>query len=484
MSKTIEDHIIDSLESFKYTPAQDFFDKLDPKGAAAMTGAYNNITIRIPDDTKRTNRWRLRADLFDRLKNNSPIDSTLKSPSVSPIEAQEDVVTSSNDQNGKFYRIFFYKSGKQTAVTEYDESMVCYALSCRQSKGSSIDANDLKTGSYDDVHAYNKGKQITIEDCFANLDDEWVTSAIDRANGLYNGKVTPKSGSEFHRGSPLVGDLEDVFKKIRGKAEFKYPNLNINKWNPADIWISKGMVKWDKDKFDSIADLNSMIGTHFDARTFIGVSLKKSFSPVFFEHVPAASLWPHEKDKISIKSIRSHTFKDYNTQQVVYNINYGEAEIEFQFRTFGGDTHQGNITKYTGQSSKAVHGKIAAYDASVPTSILNRFKSTGFFVKRLDLKKIKETYDKKNDQFYHYCANATQMIDKLDKTPMPKDFNFHEHKSGDVPARSFAAKYLSLQIAYMIDLMSTTQQEQFWSEIIAYAASQIPGISSDYLKNK
>jgi hypothetical protein len=36
----------------------------------------------------------------------------------------------------------------------------------------------------------------------------------------------------------------------------------------------------------------------------------------------------------------------------------------------------------------------------------------------------------------------------------------------------------------MIDLMSTTQQEQFWSEIIAYAASQIPGISSDYLKNK
>ena len=76
------------------------------------------------------------------------------------------------------------------------------------------------------------------------------------------------------------------------------------------------------------------------------------------------------------------------------------------------------------------------------------------------------------------------MIDKLDKAKMPKDFDFSKHKSGNDPDRSFASKYLSLQIAYMIDLMSTTQQEKFWSEIIAYAASQIPGISSDYLKNK
>ena len=158
---SIESIVDKVLEKGGYTPAQDFYTKLDPKGAAAMTGPYNNITIRIPDDSNRTNRWKLRADLFAALKNNSPIDSILKSPSVSPIEAQEDVVTSSNDQNGKFYRIYFYKSGKQVAVTEYDESMVCYALSCRQSKGSSIDANDLKTGSYDNVHAYNKGKQIT-----------------------------------------------------------------------------------------------------------------------------------------------------------------------------------------------------------------------------------------------------------------------------------------------------------------------------------
>ena len=65
---SIESIIDEVLEKGGYTPAQDFYTKTDPKGAAAMTGAYNNITIRIPDDTKRTNRWRLRADLFDRLK--------------------------------------------------------------------------------------------------------------------------------------------------------------------------------------------------------------------------------------------------------------------------------------------------------------------------------------------------------------------------------------------------------------------------------
>ena len=457
-------------------------DNVTPQGRDTVAG-MKPITIRIPDDRLRSNRITLRHNLVKAFRSAGldPKDANVKE-SILPIEVKEAAV----DLEGTKYRIYFKKSGKQTPPTEEDESLVCYCLSARQKKGKAITAQDL-TGTFDDVHASK-----TLEECIERLPDDWLDSAIDRANGLFKSDFAPKRGSHFHRGSQLVDDLGEVFKKVRKTyMDGKFTNLNINKWNPSDIWISKGMVKFNKDNYEEVAQINQELEKRFDDRTFYGVSLKKSTGDVTYEHVPSAIEWPQEdKPKVKVTGTKSQTFKEFNDIQVKFTIDYGGKEVEIQFRTFGGDTHQGNISKFAGQSTQAVHGKIAPYDAYIPTSVMSAFKSEhGEPVKRNDLKDIKFSYNRNSlvqkQAFMDYGSMATGFLSKLDPRGEPADWkNFEDHKAGDDKGRGFACKFLGLQLAEMVRIMSNEEKGDFFRSVISYAASRIPGLSSVHIKNK
>ena len=460
-------------------------DNVTPQGRDTVAG-MKPITIRIPDDRLRSNRITLRHNLVKAFRSAGldPKDANVKE-SILPIEVKEAAV----DLEGTKYRIYFKKSGKQTPPTAEDESLVCYALSARQKKGKAITAQDL-IGTFDDVHA-----DKTLEECIERLPDDWLDSAIDRANGLFKSKFAPKRGSHFHRGSKEVKQLGEVFKKVRKTyMDGKFTNLDINKWNPSDIWISNGMIKFNKDNYEEVAQINLELEKRFVDRSFYGVSLKKSTGDVTYEHVPAAKELPKDqRPKVSIKKTMSQTFKEFNDIQVKFVIDYGGKEVEIQFRTFGGDTHQGNITKFSGQSSQAVHGKIAPYDAYIPTSVISTFKSDhGEPLKRLgDFKNIKESYERKNllqqQAFSDYAAMATGFLMTLDKRGKPKDWDeggFENHKAGLHKGRGFASKVMGLQLAAMVKIMTNEQKGDFFRSVIAYASSRIPGLSSVHIKNK
>ena len=463
-----------------------------PEGRDSV-GGMKPITIRIPDDRNRSNRIEIRHKIVEALRKGIPAqgisggmdpqDASVKA-SITPIEVKEPATG-----EGTKYRIYFKKSGKQTPPTAEDESLVCYALSARQKKGSKISVQDL-TGSFDDVHA-----DKTLKECLERLPDDWIVSAIDRANGLFKSKFAPKRGSHFHRGSKEVDQLGEVFKEVRKTyMDGKFTNLNINKWNPSDIWISNGMIKFKKDDYKEVTEINQELEKRFEDRSFYGVSLKKSSGDVTYEHVPAAMELPkEEKPKVSIKKTMSQTFKEFNDIQVKFLIDYGGKEVEIQFRTFGGDSHQGNITKFAGQSTEAVHGKIAPYDAFIPTSAIGTFKSEhGEPLKRIgDFKKIKESYGRKSllqqQTFADYAAMATGFLMTLDKRGKPKDWDeggFENHKAGEDNNRGFASKVMGLQLAAMVKIMSNEQKGDFFRSVIAYASSRIPGLSSVHIKNK
>ena len=465
-----------------------------PEGRDTIAG-FKPITIFIPDDRARSNRIEIRHKIVKALISGvqtrkekipgglSPKDANIKA-SITPIEVEE----AATDLQGTKYRIYFKKSGKQTPPTAEDESLVCYALSARQKKGRKISVEDL-TGSFNDVHA-----DKTLKECLDRLPDDWIVSAVDRANGLFKSKFAPKRGSHFHRGSKEVNQLGEVFKKVRKTyMDGKFTNLNINKWNPSDIWISNGMIKFKKDDYEEVTEINQELEKRFDDRSFYGVSLKKSTGDVTYEHVPAAMELPkEEKPKVSIRKTMSQTFKEFNDIQVKFLLDYGGKEVEIQFRTFGGDSHQGNITKFAGQSTQAVHGKIAPYDAFIPTSVISSFKSKlGFTpLDRLgDFKAIKDSYSRssllKEQAFTDYGSMATGFLRRLDPRGEPKDWmNFEDHKAGEDNNRGFASKVMGLQLAAMVKIMSNDQKADFFRSVIAYASSRIPGLSSVHIKNK
>ena len=65
------------------------------------------------------------------------------------------------------------------------------------------------------------------------MSDDWVVSSISTAKLIY--KLIPKRNYTFHRGSDdfVKNVIEQTFKNADGYTVFP----DINKWNPADIWV-------------------------------------------------------------------------------------------------------------------------------------------------------------------------------------------------------------------------------------------------------
>ena len=50
--------------------------------------------------------------------------------------------------------------------------------------------------------------------------------------------------------------------------------------------------------------------------------------------------------------------------------------------------------------------------------------------------------------------------------------------------KSFGSKFLGLQLCAIVDKLPERKRQEFLNDILHYAMSQIPNVSSVYLKNK
>ena len=472
---TIEEIIKKTLNDGGHAPDEVLF-KEHPQNKKQETGGFQNRTIRIADVGSRANRILLRQQLMKALQALNPKDSGLVGHSIIPIEVKENATVKNSDGTSPQYRIFFYKSTQQKPKTEFDESLVCYALSARQKLGVEITAKDLVAYDKATVKVFNKGQEVTLEACLQNLTDQVVDSCVARANGLYSsGSVKiPEPKSMFRRGDKLDDRLGAIFRKvIKETKDGKFSSMNRNKWNPSDIWITKGdiLAHFRESDYKTIGDFNLKIQNLYDKGHLIGVSLKQSTGTVTYKEIPAAVAWP---SPISLKGFRDTTPDRFNNIQVYFEVKFGNKDIDVQFRTFGGDAFQGSISKMTGESQAAVHGKIAPFDGFFPEMTI---KPGDDFVDRKKIKEIRRDF-KENGVASIFACRAIQFLKNLNPQKDVDDMLFLGYNKSD-----FGSKYLALQVADYINKQSKADQDLFCNRLVGYALSQIPDVSSVHIKN-
>ena len=450
--------------------------KEHPQTKKEESAGYKNYTIRIADVSSRANRILLRDQMMKALKSLNPKDAALSGHSITPIEVKENATVIQSDGTSPEYRIFFYKSTKQKPKTEFDESLVCYALSARQKLGASITQKNLVNFDPATVKCLNKNQEVTLQACTENLTDQVVDSCIDRANGLYKSKYKPLAGSIFRRGDKLDDQLGKLFRKtIKKTKDGKFSNMNRNKWNPADIWITKGddiqTTHFRESDYETIGDLNKKIQQLYDKKHLIGVSLKQSTGVVSYKEIPAATDWPAP---ISFKGFRDHTPDKFNNIQVYFEVDFGGKALDIQFRTFGGDAFQGSISKMSGESEAAVHGKVAPFDGFFG----DMTKAPGDdFVDKKKIKEIRKDFASKGVKSIYACM-AIQFLKNLNPRKDVDDLLFSGYNKSD-----FGSKFLALQLANYINKQSKADKNLFCNRLVGYALSQIPDVSSVHIKN-
>ena len=234
-------------------------------------------------------------------------------------------------------------SGGGASNTKSTESAQCvYAQAYWDDSKTKFTPEDLKA-------AYKKVDVNAKLDEVLNITDDWKMSCITGANIL---KQAVKGKSmKFHRGSTWVKAIENKFKTLNKAAGF--PFSDINKWNPADIWlmsdVSKSAPLLDSD---SLEELNSEIKMVFQSKDIYGVSLKLMKGAT---HVQTVNYRENQVPPIfTEKTVGKRSF--YKSKDVYLKYEGGEI----QFRGFGGrvDSWQGELGGAHSKLGKVGRGSI------------------------------------------------------------------------------------------------------------------------------
>ena len=209
--------------------------------------------------------------------------------------------------------------------------------------------NNPKT-EFSDAELSSAYSQVYVNetlDKILGLTDEWKVSSRLIAQTLYRG--LGRRQYTFHRGSDkfVKNVIETSFNNAdRGFGDPDPFFPDINKWNPADIWIvdETKLGRYDFENVKGLPYLNELLMKAFVARDIIGVSLKKT------KNVKLTSMNYRKPlpDPVFTKSVYAKV--DYFKSKDVYI--FGRGGLEIQFRTF--PAFQGEII---GKSAK--HGKIS-----------------------------------------------------------------------------------------------------------------------------
>ena len=166
--------------------------------------------------------------------------------------------------------------------TKLQESAHCYACAVAYYiiQGP-ITEEDLTRENFEQgsqyVEAYGAQNPITIDDVeeFLNRKPEWRSSIAKTVNKIY--QLFPNKKYTFHRDSEAVERLYTAFNKSLEKdidKSLKYPSMDDNKWNPADIWLFSPEIV-DEDWSGNVAVLNGQIADYYEDEKLAGISLKK-----------------------------------------------------------------------------------------------------------------------------------------------------------------------------------------------------------------
>ena len=314
--------------------------------------------------------------------------------------------------------------------------------------------NNPKT-EFSDAELSSAYSQVYVDetlDKILDLTDDWKVSSRLIAQTLYKG--LGRRQYTFHKNS-------DKFVKNVIETAFNKTNdpffANINKWNPADIWIvdETKLGQYDFHNVEGLPYLNELLLRAFTARDIIGVSLKKT-SKVKIQSMNYRKPLPIPKFTKSVYGKR-----DYFKSQDVYI--FGAGGLEFQFRAFS--TFQGEI-----KGKKANHGKISG--GGGPDGPLGRIMKQVGAAPLPEQKKISSMIRKERDRFFELFYNEyVRSGGKVKKEEFIKNYD----KKNTV---GIVSKYLG---TLMLNNLKGREQK-FLTLAFPYAKSSVKGKSCVHLK--
>ena len=244
-------------------------------------------------------------------------------------------VTSTGDNNDVIidgYTIRFIKSGKKavgstnvTGATKTVFQEVGFLLAL----DALLDGKDFNPGSYSPSKRLDITADVKDVLNFLSSNKEWLDVSISGAETIIKkfGKSSLKNYT-FHHDSSLFKTIRSTGKSLSGLS-------NLDKWNPADVYLIKGQPKLNKT---NIITFNECI--HNKDRDIIGISLKKGAHEALHGaialnvilstfKIPKLTSVPNTKDKAFKKFIHSKIkeLKSHPLKSIIY-VHIADEDVE------------------------------------------------------------------------------------------------------------------------------------------------------------
>lgn len=347
-------------------------------------------------------------------------------------------------------------SGGGAAKTAVQESSQCLVNAIRYNKGSEITEKDLNEKNF--ARATKRIETTSsLEEMvsFIQGNASWKTSLISTANAL--AKQFP-GNFKFYRGKGVATTIDQAAKSC---LKYVIGNININKWNPADIWMASDNLDIDSiPQNTDIYKLNKWMKAKYKSKELIGVSLKKS----------------GEDSKLSVYNLkeveRPEKFeglgpKDTNFfKSLDIYIKYTDGLI--QFRNFS------NITSWQGEikSKSAAGGKIGG--GGVSTVVYLQGKQDSLPEQSEVLATCKSADEKTASDLYKKYKSISLLKSKMKEGEFIETFL-------SAPLSSKTSNYMNIELLNRLSKMSEEERDKFVQGLISYAKSET-NLSSVFVK--
>tara|TARA_Y100001973_G_C5165206_1_gene315715 strand:+ start:193 stop:1326 length:1134 start_codon:yes stop_codon:yes gene_type:complete len=311
-----------------------------------------------------------------------------------------------------------------------------------------------------------------VKNIFEKLDADWHVSLCLTANKLHDLYGSQKGAKNyvFHRGSKFVDKFESEYKKWNDQADKFFSN--INKYTPADIWMTARKFKdfkWDEFYQKGLqcggegcfAEANKFMIEKYDSRDIIGISLKKtSTAPVSYYNMPGMAKYTFKYTGFTLSS------GDFFGSKDVY-IKYNKGKIQFRSFSSRPTSWQGEIKGAEANLGKIGGGVITkVVHATFPRKDKDIFAITESNVISEEVKKPKDlAADFVKDFHYYYKGLASGR--KLTEAEMAVGLRKKE-------ATWIYSKYLGMELLTLFEDLSTREQNQLITNILLYAMSASP----------
>ena len=354
-------------------------------------------------------------------------------------------------------------SGGGAEETDRNESAQClYAALVYYIYKKDIKVNQ-KITKKDYENAFKYCDVTANFDLLIDLPNEWHNSSVLGANAL---RKKFKGKYQFHRGSNIVGIIENTFKRIN-RMEKAFGNLN--KWSPADIYMFtyKGLdvVKTEVNKVSTLQKLNQIMLKYYKSGDIVGVSLKKiegTTSKVTENNIQGNVHKVGYTGNTIVAASKSDIFDSMD----VY-LNHTKGKV--QFRSFGGSSLTG--WQGEGKGSTANQGKVS-------------LGPLNFILDQNGVKKIPESQvsarfaSAPNAGYFTEFYNTAKKLKTKGLPPNQKAFIVRWKEEG-LPWRY--SKYLGLILVDRITSLPKKKQDEVMTDIFLYSASK-SSFAGPYMK--